>query len=182
MPRSVATAHALPSGRRIILAHRREVESVDFWTRGLGKDARAVVACTGMDSHEFRYPCDIANFPETYEFPVNYVPSRMKALCDICDGLVGLPADSDIVVHCNQSVHRGPLGAVAIARRLEGASADVFYRQLKAERDVVHHLPTQFDPHDKRDLKLWDTFSWVVLRLSYLLQDQTGKQTDRGLI
>ena len=81
-----ATAHYLPSGRKIILANRKEVESVGFWQAGTGSNACVVVACTGIHSDTFHHP---GYAPKRFSLPVNYAPDREQALRDVCAYVAG---------------------------------------------------------------------------------------------
>ena len=68
-----------------------------------------------------------------------------------------------VCVHCNQSHHRGPIGAAAIMRRVEGQAVAAFLRWLADVRPIWpgHVAQDRWVSQDRRDLELISAQRWA---------------------
>ena len=99
-----------------VLATREQVEN-ENWCREQG--VSLFVRCTGASTAPFRYPSMFKEFAKA--LPVQWKTGRDQALDAVLwDIVAALSQGGCVVVHCNQSFHRGPLGFMAILRRLFG--------------------------------------------------------------
>ena len=84
---------------------------VEKWNVGL------FVNCCGVHTPPFRYPPGIA----TTKVSISWENGRDGALTLACPDVVqAWSQGKNVVVHCKQSFHRGPLGFVALCRKIFG--------------------------------------------------------------
>ena len=100
---------------QFVLATRIQVEDSQ-WCRRL--DPAVVVRCVGDGTDEYLYAFDRRRV-ETPDVPVCHPPLR-EAKLRLClyDIVKALSQGRAVVVHCNKSFHRGPLGLMAILKVL----------------------------------------------------------------
>ena len=101
---------------RIALARRGEVESQDWCATN---NVVLFVRCTGNHGERFQYPDALANMSRS--LPVYYAAGRTALLEELLwSFLWALSQGKCIAIHCNESFHRGPLGLMAILKKLLG--------------------------------------------------------------
>ena len=113
-----------------ILADREQVQDPDFvsdYKIGL------FIRCVGVHTDTYKYPPGIP----TQEFAVSWANGRTNHL-ELCLPMVlqALSQGKFVVVHCNQSFHRGPVGLIAILCRLVGYDA-INVKHLIVDRRIV---------------------------------------------
>ena len=115
---------ALRTGHgRIILADREEVESDAFWRSGEGRGAGGCAAAVGKGTAAYAYPAAAPRLRGTVS--VTWASGRDQQLRAAIPWMRGvLESGQDLVVHCNKSVHRGPLLAAAVLSDVNGMSPE----------------------------------------------------------
>ena len=99
-----------------VLATRGQVES-PTWCQEV--QPSMFVRCVGSGTAAFRYPREFSD--KQGDLPVNWAGGRNAKLDNVLwDILLALSQGGCVVVHCNQSFHRGPLGLMAVLRKLFG--------------------------------------------------------------
>jgi hypothetical protein len=101
---------------RFALASRAEVVN-PVWCRR--NRVGLFVSCVGAHGQDFDYPPNLKD--KVVQVPVYFTSGRDKLLADALGHIVvALSQGLCVVVHCNQSFHRGPVGFMAILKRLFG--------------------------------------------------------------
>ena len=119
---------------KFVLADRNQVESPD-WCSSVRP--AVVVRCVGKDTERYRYGFEPSAEVVTPDIPVCYGPTR-DALLKLClwDIVKALSQGRAVVVHCNQSFHRGPCGLMAILKTLLDIPVLATKAMILAKRDV----------------------------------------------
>ena len=116
-----------------VLAAREEVEYSDWCAR---VNPRVFVRCAEGDNAKFRYGVEPSQVVATPDIPVAWDTRRDGCLeLALRDILTALSHGGVVVVHCERSFHRGPLGLMAVFRRLfdmpaEKTKALIFARRI----------------------------------------------------
>ena len=147
---------------KFVLADRSQVESRDWCS--LVRPA-VVVRCVGKDTEKYRYGFEPSAEVVTPDIPVCYGAAR-DARLRLClwDIVKALSQGRAVVVHCNQSFHRGPCGLMAILKTLLGIPVVATKEMILAKRDVWEGYVGQMGRHGDSlvrayhwasELKLW---------------------------
>ena len=108
-----------------ILAERCQVEDARCWSDGPLCNVQAVVNAT-HDRHPYHYP-DTARSQVGQWVVLNARGNPFRnndILFRVTPGILEvLRRGGDVLVHCNQSFHRGPVACAALFRRCTGHSA-----------------------------------------------------------
>ena len=117
---------------RFVLATREQVEDLAWCQR---VNVSLFVRCTGSSTKPYRYKGRFAD--KVGQLPVNW-PSGRNACLDtsLWDVLLALSQGGTVVIHCNQSFHRGLLGFMAVLRRLFGLEPRLTMELIVARRTV----------------------------------------------
>ena len=117
-----------------VLADRHQVESRDWCT---WEAPAVVVSCVGKDTQEFDYGFEPSRDVVALSFPVCHKQSRDACLNKCLPDIVkALSQGRRVVVHCNQSFHRGPCGLMAILKTLLDIPVLATKEMILAKRDV----------------------------------------------
>ena len=117
----------------IVLATRYQVED-RRWCEAM--DVRLFVRCTGAQTAPFKYPQPWGK--NSVQLPVQWAGGRDKLLDEILfDILLALSQGGTVVLHCNESFHRGPIGFMAVCATLFGANVSEA-RTLLLERRIIY--------------------------------------------
>ena len=112
-------------GLGVMLATRQEVESELCW-EGVFAEVELVASAVGGHTEGYAYPpLPAGRECEYFQVSVRHLGSRDAALEDVCEATRRLflqAAGSGrvpwVILHCNQSIHRGPVLAVAVVTRV----------------------------------------------------------------
>ena len=105
-----------------VLADRRQVQSRDWCTL---QDPAVVVSCVGRDTQEFSYGFEPNPRVVVLSVPVCHKESRDACLNKCLWPIVGASSQGRrVVLHCNESFHRGPCGLMAILKTLLDISVE----------------------------------------------------------
>ena len=117
-----------------VLADRGQVESRE-WCSKVGP--AVVVRCVGKDTARYRYGFEPSAEVVTPDIPVCHGATR-DARLKLClwDIVKALIQGRVVVVHCNQSFHRGPCGLMAILKTLLDIGVDKTKEMILAKRGV----------------------------------------------
>ena len=155
---------ALRTGHgRIILADREEVESDAFWHSGEGRGAGGCAAAVGKGTAAYAYPAAAPRLRGTVS--VTWASGRDQQLCAAIPWMRGvLESGQDLVLHCNQSVHRGPLLAAAVACEVYGTDPVRSLEGIAARRHQVwwgFHGVGDRVSGDRRSHDLFQAMDWL---------------------
>ena len=128
----------------IWMAQREQIEDRDWWVdkgtntrffKGIG----CIISCVGHDTKPFVYPKRATNSMKTdpWSLPVNYKGGRGEKLEELTDSsLEVLNQGNSILIHCNFSFHRAPMGILSACRYWFGVSAVPFMDMLRRIRSI----------------------------------------------
>ena len=119
---------------RFVLADREQVENREWmqWWR-----PAVCVSCVGKDTPKFAYGFAPRHNVAQHEVPVCYEALRgVRLKSCLWDIVAALSQGRTVVVHCNQSFHRGPCGLMAILKVLLDIPVDKTKEMILAKRDV----------------------------------------------
>ena len=117
-----------------ILADREQVQSLQ-WCAMIRP--AVVIRCVGHDTAQYRYGFEPSAEVVTPDLPVCYAKNR-DARLNLClwDIVKALSQGRAVVVHCNQSFHRGPCGLMAILKTLLDTPVAATKDMILAKRDI----------------------------------------------
>ena len=146
-----------------VLATRAQVEMRGFMEE---HNVGVAISCTGVHSKPFRYPqakgvaaSQGQGTLDKLNVPVSFAGGRMAALrlaLPYC--VTAFMQKKCVLVHCNQSFHRGPLGFAMIARMLFGCEPSEMMMVLGRMREIyyVYEEGKEFQGDS-----LWETLQWA---------------------
>ena len=136
-----------------VLANRAQVETPGFFK---DFDAALVVSCVGKHTKAFTYG---SSSIEKANVPVTWAGGRMSALnLTVIPVVDAFLKKKSVVVHCNHSFHRGPLGFAMIAKVLFGCEPMDAMLQLATTR-TIYYLYQKGQSHPGEEL--WETLQWA---------------------
>ena len=139
-----------------VLATREQVEDA-AWCQRLG--VSLFVRCTGAGTERFCYPHPFAE--KAVSIPVQWAAGRTATLDQsLWDVLLALSQGGCVVVHCNQSFHRGPVGLMAILRRLCGFEPSITRQLIVANRIVYEAYDDE--EHMRGFTSIFRMYTWAV--------------------
>ena len=137
-----------------VLADKGQVESPDWVGRN---KVGLFVNCCGGGTAEFFYPSG-GSFGKG-QVAVSWENGRDGQLEVVCPFVFSAWSQGqNVVVHCRQSFHRGPLGFVALCKKLFGFEPRVCMNLLAMSRTVYD----EYDAMANRSLTLVRTFEWAT--------------------
>ena len=128
----------------IWMAQREQIEDREWWVdkgtntrffKGIG----CIISCVGHDTKPFVYPKRTTNSMKTdpWSLPVNYKGGRGEKLEELTDSsLEVLNQGNSILMHCNYSFHRAPMGLLSACRYWFGVNAAPFMTMLSGMRQI----------------------------------------------
>ena len=139
-----------------LLASRDEVETVGFMS---DHNVGVVVSCVGARSQPFMYRTkgtERGGYQQV-TVPVAWAGGRNAALNKaLPDVVTSFLSKQTVLVHCNHSFHRGPLGFVVLAKTIFGCEPNSMMNLLAEFRIIYNGFDSE---HRARDL--WDAFQWA---------------------
>ena len=139
-----------------VLATRGQVESAGFmedFNIGLA------INCCGNHTARFNYRLRAKGEVEQANVPVTWAGGRMAALNLTLPYCVSaFVQKKNILVHCNQSFHRAPLGLAMLTRMLFGEEPEATLAHLASMRDIYYMYKAESQFHREQ---LWETLQWA---------------------
>ena len=139
-----------------VLATREQIEEAGFleeFNIGLA------MSCTGKGTKTFNYRRPVGPGFGSAVVPVCWAAGRMSSL------LLTMPfhvatfwKKRSVLIHCNASFHRAPLGLAMVAKMLFGCEPGKTMSQLAMSRTIyyMYEEGKSFDGHD-----LWNSLQWA---------------------
>ena len=141
-----------------VLATRQQVETLGFMEEfNIG----LAISCTGQGTKPFQYRRQASSRGafEKANVPVSWVRGRLSALNIVLPYCVSALAKKQcVLVHCNQSFHRAPLGFAMLARLLFGCEPSDVLQLLGETRSIYY----QYEPGKEFvGAQMWESLQWA---------------------